>query len=130
MRIMVFGTFDQLHPGHQSFLSQAYARGELWVVVARDSSVLNIKKRSPVQTEDQRMKAIAAAFPRAHVMLGNADGDFLAPVRAVRPDLIMLGYDQKMPPGVTESELGAATERADAFHPEKYKSSLLREIKN
>lgn len=128
MRIMVFGTFDDLHPGHEYLLSHASSHGELWVVVARDANVLKIKNRPPLQTEDVRMKAIADAFPAAHVVLGDG-ADFMARIREVKPDLILLGYDQNLPPGVTEESLGVRTERLDAFEPHIYKSSLRRELR-
>ncbi len=125
-RVLVFGTFDGLHPGHKFVLSEASKRGELFVVVARDVTVSSLKSRSPEHTELVRRDAIADAFPHAHVLLGSAEGDFLAPVREVAPDLILLGYDQKLPPGVDESHFSCPVERLAAFKPDKYKSSLLR----
>lgn len=125
MKLMVFGTFDDVHPGHEYVFSEALKRGEVWVVVARDANVMKIKGRAPLQSEDQRVAAIAAKFPTMHVMLGDAT-DFLQPVKTVKPDLILLGYDQHLPPHVTEDDLGAPIERLPAFHPETYKSSLRR----
>lgn len=125
MKLMVFGTFDDLHPGHAYVFQKAIERGEVWAVVARDSNVRKIKGRAPLQTEEERMAAISTMFPSAHVMLGDAD-DFLVPVRAVAPDLILLGYDQTLPPGVTEEMLGVPVERLDAFEPHVHKSSLRR----
>lgn len=126
MKILVFGTFDLLHPGHEYFLEQASSRGDLTVVVARDSTVRKIKGRAPVQHEQERRAAIVDRFPRATVILGNDAGDYLAPVRSVTPDLILLGYDQKLPPGVTERDLPCPVERAEAYQPERFKSSLMR----
>jgi len=129
MRLMVFGTFDDLHPGHEYVLQEAMRRAgtsnTAWVVVARDSNVLRIKNRAPLQTQEERMHAIGAAFPSVHLMLGDTQ-DFLAPVRAVQPDLILLGYDQKLPPGVNEEDLGVPVERLEPFHPEIHKSSIRR----
>ncbi len=125
MRVLVFGTFDHLHPGHLFVLRSAADRGELFVVVARDRNVERIKGRVPDQPEPERAAAIRAAFPLAEVLLGDAD-DFLAPVRAVSPDLILLGYDQRLPPGVREEDLGATVERLPAFEPHRHKSSLVR----
>jgi FAD synthetase len=126
MRILTFGTFDALHPGHLSYLSQASSRGELFVVVARDANVLRIKGRPPQQDEVTRKRAVEAAFPEAIVMLGGDGGDFLEPVREIAPDLLFLGYDQQLPPGVREEELPCAVERAEAFESHTYKSSLRR----
>lgn len=125
MKIMVFGTFDDLHPGHRFLLGKATDRGDVTVVVARDSNVHKFKGHAPLQREEVRSAAIKEAFPQATVMVGNAS-DFLAPVREVQPDLILLGYDQKLPPGITEADLGAPVERLEAFEPEIHKSSIRR----
>lgn len=125
MRIVVSGTFDDLHPGHQFLLTEASARGELWVIVARDSNVMRIKGRAPLQNEEARKKAIEDAFPAAHVILGDSD-DFLKPVRDINPDLLLFGYDQKLPPGIQESDLPWKTERLPSFDPHIHKSSIRR----
>jgi len=123
MKILVFGTFDHLHPGHRFLLSEAEKRGELHVVVARDVNVEKMKGRLPAQKENERLSALQEAYPNADVRLGDEE-DFLAPVRVIEPDLILLGYDQKLPPGVTEADLPCSTERLPAFEPHKWKSSL------
>ncbi|HVW66521.1 MAG TPA: adenylyltransferase/cytidyltransferase family protein [Candidatus Peribacteraceae bacterium] len=125
MRILVSGTFDDLHPGHLFLLTEAGKRGDLWVIVARDRNVERIKGRPPLQSEKERKSAIEKAFPKAHVVLGD-EWDFLQPVREIDPDLILLGYDQKLPPDVSLYDLPYKIERLPAFKPEVYKSSLRR----
>jgi|CXWL01.1.fsa_nt_gi FAD synthetase len=125
MRILVTGTFDDLHPGHRFLLEEASRRGELWVIVARDSTVLAVKGRAPVQHEHDRKTAIERAFPDVHVVLGDTE-DFLKPVREIDPDLILLGYDQKLPPGVEAADLPCKTDRMPALQPDVHKSSLRR----
>lgn len=127
--VLVFGTFDLLHPGHRFVLSEAQKRGRLTVVVARDRNVQRIKGRFPVHDEDERMSHVRAAAPGSTVVLGDAH-DFLVPVRAIDPDLILLGYDQELPPGVKEEDLPYEIERLPAFEPEKYKTSILRSNKS
>lgn len=127
MKILVFGTFDHLHPGHRFLLSESSKRGDLYVVVARDQNVEKIKGHAPDQSENDRLKAIQKAFPSSHPHLGDLE-DFLAPVKEIEPDLIMLGYDQKLPPGVNEKDLPCPIERVEAFEPEKWKSSFRRNI--
>lgn len=125
MRVLVCGTFDCLHPGHIFFLSEALKRGELFVLLARDTTVQHVKGSLPQETEDVRLAKLQKALPQAHLLLGNTE-DFLAPVRSLRPDLLLLGYDQRLPPGVREVDLPCPFARLPAFHPEKYKSSLRR----
>lgn len=128
MKVLMFGTFDHLHPGHRFILGEGSGRGELHVVVARDVTVERIKKKRPDFSQEERKAAIEAAFPDAHVMFGDDGGDYLKPVREVKPDLILLGYDQRLPPGIKDEDLPCPVERLPALEPEKYKSSLMRRI--
>ncbi len=125
MRVLLFGTFDHLHPGHLFVLDEAAKRGEVFVVIARDTNVERIKGRSPDESEEQRKAAVMAASPGAAVFLGDPE-NFLVPVREIRPDLIVLGYDQRLPPGVTDADLPCPVERLPAHHPDQFKSSLRR----
>ncbi len=125
MRVLIFGTFDLLHPGHLFVFETARRRGDVTVVVARDANVARIKGRAPEQAETERAMAVRTAFPDASVILGDKT-DFLSPVRAARPDLILLGYDQRLPPGVADADLPCPVERLAAFQPETHKSSLRR----
>ena len=123
MRVLLFGTFDHLHPGHRYVLERGLERGETWVVVARDTNVLRIKGHTPAQAEEERRRIIEETYPTIHAVLGDPE-DFLAPVRTIKPDLILLGYDQKLPPGVEEKDLLCPATRLPAFEPGRYKSSL------
>jgi FAD synthetase len=124
MNVMIFGTFDHLHEGHRFLIREAMKRGDVRVIVGRDANVEKIKGRVPRQSEQERSSTIQKEFPDVHVVLGNAD-DFLEPLRLYKPDLLFLGYDQQLPPGISESDLSVPIERAEAFEPERYKSSLM-----
>ena len=55
-KVMVFGTFDIFHPGHEHMLKEAKEYGdELIVVVARDANVKKVKGRLPMHDENQRV---------------------------------------------------------------------------
>lgn len=126
MKILTFGTFDHLHPGHVAYLNEAASKGDLFVIVARDAHVEQIKGVTPDQSEHDRLAALKDAFPDAQVVLGDAE-DYRKPVRDINPDLIVMGYDQKLPPGVTEADVDCTILRAAPFDPEIHKSSLLRQ---
>ena len=123
MRVLLFGTFDRLHPGHEFVLQEGLKRGDLHVVVARDVTVERIKGHKPDQSEQKRMNAISEKFPDAHIVLGD-NSDYLKPVKAIAPGLILLGYDQELPPGVGLEDLPCEVERLESFEPGRYKSSL------
>ncbi len=124
MRVLVFGTFDGLHPGHRFVLDQASARGDPFVVIGRDVTVQAIKGKAPKQSEQERARAIREAYPSATVLLGDLH-DYLAPVREADPDLILLGYDQKLPPGIADDMLPCPVERLPGHRPDLYKSSIV-----
>ncbi|MGD9912343.1 adenylyltransferase/cytidyltransferase family protein [Methanothrix sp.] len=102
-RVMATGTFDILHPGHLLYLERSRALGdELVVVVARD---INVKhKPRPVVPEDQRLRMVSALKMVDMAVLGSVT-DIFEPVRALRPDIITLGYDQYMDENWLEGEL-------------------------
>ncbi len=92
-RVLVAGVFDIIHPGHLYFLQRAKELGEVYVVVARDSTVEKIKGRRPVVPEDQRLEVVRQLKPVDHALLGG-EGDLLKVVEEVRPDIVLLGPNQ------------------------------------
>lgn len=125
MKVLTFGTFDHLHAGHLAYLRFAEAKGELFIVVARDANVEHVKGSAPDHTETERLAALQAEFPTANIRLGD-EIDYLKPIRDISPDLIVLGYDQRLPPHINEADFSCEIVRAEAFEPETYKSSLIR----
>jgi len=125
-RILVFGTFDGLHPGHMYFLQQAQALGALHVVVAHDETVKKVKNHPPQHTQSERCRVLQKKFPDAVVMPGGTSG-YLLPVQHISPDLVCLGYDQSLPPGVTADMIPCPMRRLLPMQPERYKSSLMRD---
>lgn len=120
----MFGTFDHFHDGHRFLVNKAREKGSVVVLVAADPTVKMIKGRSPLQPLAVRMETLASEFPDVRVIPGTT-GDFLKPLRAENPDLLLFGYDQRLPPGISEKDLEWPWERAEAFQPEIFKSSLL-----
>jgi FAD synthetase len=133
--VLVAGTFDILHPGHNDFFSQAKIHGDrLVVIVARDSTVLRVKGKAAHHDEKTRLAAVAANPLVDKARLGN-EGDLLTVVHEEKPDVICLGYDQKMDgeelkQRLSERGLFVNVIRLDAHKPEVYKSSILRKSRN
>jgi len=133
-KVLVFGVFDNLHPGHHHFLKQARALGdELAVVVARDDVTMMLKKRSPLQHENDRLAAVRGVEGVKDVFLGDATLGTYGVVRVYEPSHICLGYDQ----GALEADLrekiqsgflpGIVLSKATAYRPEEFHSSLMRD---
>jgi FAD synthetase len=92
-KVLAAGSFDLVHPGHIYFLSEAQRLGLLYVVVARDTSIQQIKGRPPVLNEVDRLTLVSSLKPVYKALLGDSH-DFLRPVVEVKPDVIVLGPDQ------------------------------------
>jgi FAD synthetase len=150
MRVMVFGTFDNLHPGHLNYLWQARHFGaglmetgkpgakkvplEIIAVIARDKNVMSIKGRRPQQSERQRAAQVRTTFKTAgwsgKAVLGSL-ADKWAVLKKYRPDFIGLGYDQKVDRKKLKGALASAglfckIKRLKPYQPEKFKSSYYR----
>lgn len=91
------GVFDIIHVGHIATLARAKSACDvLVVVVARDKTVVSLKGKSPINDEERRRAVVASLKPVDVAILGD-ESDFLKPVRAVSPDVVFLGYDQRLP---------------------------------
>lgn len=129
-RVLVFGTFDVLHPGHQNLFKQALALGdELHVVIARDETVEQVKRVPPNQNEQTRKAQVEFSEFVKKAYLGYLDDKYRI-IEEIKPDIIALGYDQDSFVDSLQSELDQRNLkieiiRLQPFHPELYKSSRM-----
>lgn len=129
--VLVFGTFDIFHQGHKNFLRQARRYGIfLIVVVARDKTVKKIKGKLPKKREKVRLGQVRKSGLADEAMLGSL-GDKYAIIKKIKPDIICLGYDQKVYvdnlPGFlfANSLKNVKIKKLKAHRPEVFKSSLI-----
>lgn len=131
--IMVFGTFDMVHEGHEAFFKQARSLAEkphLIVSIARDSAVRRIKKSFPHFTEKERLQRVSAHPLVDEALLGD-EKDYIAHIQKIRPDIIALGYDQEgeyvehLERDLNAAGLSTRIVRLKAYKPELYKTSKL-----
>jgi FAD synthetase len=96
--VLASGVFDLLHLGHVRFLEEAKKLGgenaKLIVVIARDRTVEKTKGRKPVMSEAQRLMLVESLKVVDEAVLGWEDFDLGDVVNTVKPDVIVLGYDQ------------------------------------
>lgn len=92
-KVLVAGSFEIIHPGHIHYIREAWRRGRVYVVVARDNSIRKFKKRDPIIPEEQRLRVVSEIRYVYKAILGDEE-DYLKPVEEVKPDLILLGPDQ------------------------------------
>lgn len=130
-KVLVFGTFDIFHPGHLSFLRQARRHGDrLYAVVARDRTVLAVKKRLPIQAESERLASVKASGLVDEARLGNL-GDKYSAIKKIRPQVICLGYDQayltsNLAEKLASLDIEAEIIKLRPYRPDIYKSSKIR----
>ena len=133
MRIMVFGTFDLLHAGHENLFEQARTLGPepyLIVSVARDLNVRRVKGVLPRHDERKRLARVASHPLVDEAVLGDEEG-YLPHITRARPDMIALGYDQAgeyvehLERDLHEAGISARVVRLEAFRPEVHKTSKL-----
>ncbi len=92
--VLVFGTFDGIHPGHLSFFNQARELGDLYVSVSSDESALQRKGRSPIHNLKDRVEAIKKLNIATQVLEGDKTLNEWTVLKIVEPDIIALGFDQ------------------------------------
>ncbi len=125
--VLAAGVFDFLHPGHRFYLQSAHKLADrLVVVVARDANVQRIKGLLPVHNENERVHMVESMGIAEQVVLGKPGGDFLAIVAELQPDIVAVGYDQKMPERFTEKFPNIEIVQIDSKNPEEWKSSKYR----
>ncbi len=129
--VVCAGTFDHFHNGHLNYLHQAKKLAdELIVIVARDETVKRIKGFSPTDDENVRLSKVENTGIPVKVMLGNTDADLFRIVEDLKPDVIALGYDQRVADdAITERFPYCRVVRLESFQPHKYKSSFFRKRK-
>lgn len=129
---MVFGTFDIFHKGHKNFLKQAQKYGDYIIaVVARDKTVILVKKQITVNSEQERVEILRGSKLVNEVVLGSLKDKYFV-IKKYKPDVICLGYDQKFFVGDLRKKLKefgldkTAVIRLKSYYPEKYKTSILK----
>ncbi len=99
------GVFDILHPGHGMLLEEAKKLADvLVVVVARDETVKRMK-RVPIVPEEQRVEMVSYLKPVDVAILGKSTKNFIETVKNIKPDYIVLGFNQRFKEEELEREL-------------------------
>jgi len=92
--VLAGGVFDIIHPGHIHTLNAAKALGGILVVaIATDKTAEKMKKRSPLHNQELRRELVSCLSMVDKAIVGHED-DIFQTVKEVKPDIIVLGYDQ------------------------------------
>jgi cytidyltransferase-like protein len=98
-KVFVSGCFDMLHSGHIAFFQEAASYGDLYVALGSDKTVFDLKGRTPVNSEDERLFMVGAQkwVTKAFVSQGSGMLDFLDEFRALQPDIFIVNEDGNTP---------------------------------
>ncbi len=129
-RVLIFGSFDIIHPGHAYLIKEAQKDGQVFVCLARDETIKKVKGQLPHFSEQERAQHLEEKG--LTVVLGSL-GDKYEVFRQVKPEVVVLGYDQQVFVEGLEKvikEEGYQTEikRCQPLQPQFFKSSKLRSI--
>jgi D-beta-D-heptose 7-phosphate kinase/D-beta-D-heptose 1-phosphate adenosyltransferase len=97
MKIFTNGCYDILHPGHIELFKYAKTLGDYLVVgIDSDQRVSNSKGRSrPINKQEIRKYMLLALKYVDDVFIFNDEVQLIELVKAVRPDIMIVGSDWK-----------------------------------
>ena len=93
--VLTGGVFDIIHHGHVHMLEAARSLGDmLVVVVASDSTARRSKRKAPLRHAEDIRQYLVSMIRTVDACVIGAEGSIFDTVKAIRPDVIALGYDQ------------------------------------
>ncbi len=131
-KVICFGTFDVLHPGHLNYFKQAKKHGNyLIIVIARDQTK-KLQNKPLLFNEKQRLKIIQNLKIVDQAVLGSLTDHFQV-IKKLKPHIICLGYDHqiKIPElkaKLKKLHLTPKIKRMQPYQTKKYKSSKLKTL--
>lgn len=94
-KVLISGCFDLLHSGHVAFIKSAASYGHVYVCLGSDKTVFGLKKRYPVNTENERKFNLEALRDVHEVCISSGSGylDFLPELERIQPDIFVVNED-------------------------------------
>ncbi|WP_053970053.1 adenylyltransferase/cytidyltransferase family protein [Mangrovimonas sp. ST2L15] len=98
-KVFVSGCFDMLHSGHIAFFKEAASYGDLYVGIGSDATVLELKGRHTINSEQERMYVIDAIKHVKKVFVNKGSGilDFDEDLKDLQPDIFVVNEDGYSP---------------------------------
>ena len=130
--VLAGGVFDIIHPGHIHTLNAAKELGDvLVVVVATDNTAVKMKKRRPLHMQEQRQELVNS-LSMVDISLIGQENDIFKTVNHIKPQIIVLGYDQIhqekfIIEGCKKIKLDAKVARLQSPIPESSSSKIQKE---
>lgn len=98
-KVFVSGCYDMLHSGHVKFFQEAAQYGSLYVGIGSDSTILQLKGRKPIYSEQERLYMVKAIRHVTDACINKGSGimDFIETVDYFRPDVFVVNDDGSSP---------------------------------
>ena len=130
--VLVFGTFDLLHPGHISLLTSAAAYGQLIIALTPDKLCVQYKGQLPIHPYAEREQRLRRLPIVTNVVPSDHIPNSFTILDRMRPRTIVLGYDQgaltdAIGQRIKALRLSCNIVQAAPYRSEVYQSSYLRE---
>lgn len=99
MKVFVSGCFDVLHSGHIRFLEEASQYGDLYVSIGSDKTVLELKNRHCLYSQEERLYMISSIkfVKSAFIAKGSGKLDFKEELLQIKPDIFFVNTDGDSP---------------------------------
>lgn len=130
-KVLVFGSFDPLHEGHNFFLRTAKKYGDLLLVaVARDDYLNRFKKKEPHLNQKERLRRVRETGIPNKVFLSDEEPGSFRIIKETCPGVICLGHDQIelyrcLDEWIKENDLLIDLIRLPAYRRDIYSSSSI-----
>jgi len=98
-KVFVSGCFDLLHSGHIAFFQEAAAYGDLFVALGSDRTVFELKGRTPINNEAERLYMVKSVkcVKDAFISSGSGMLDFRDEFLQMQPDYYIVNTDGHIP---------------------------------
>ncbi|MEM5871547.1 MAG: adenylyltransferase/cytidyltransferase family protein [Candidatus Aenigmatarchaeota archaeon] len=131
-KVLVGGVFNIVHPGHIFFLKKAKELGDYLIVVVAHNKTAEKAKKYEIIDHTIRRKNIEKLDIADKVVIGD-EKDFMKVVRKEKPNIIALGYDQKIKIRDLKKKLSENNLKCDVIrikeHLKGYKTSKIIKTK-
>jgi len=130
-KVLVFGIFDGIHPGHINFFKQAKKYGDILVVaVGQLSASKKFKNKLPKRSLKERAKLVREVPYVTKAVQGDREQGSYHVIEKEKPDVICLGYDQEkleedLQRWLKKKNIHVLIKRLEPHEPQKYHTSLI-----
>lgn len=130
-KILIFGVFDGIHKGHEDFLKQTRTYGDYIIAaVAQDENVEILKGKKPKKDLETRKRELRTTGLIDEAISGDIDLSSWNVIEKYKPDIVVLGYDQKVMGNALQEFLKERCSDIEIkitkpYKPEKHHSSII-----